>query len=102
MNNQLVIQFSGKNIDDFDTLIKIEEILEQKLKDNADVDGHDFGSGEMNIFIYTEDPLQTFLIVKDVVSSLGLLQNMRAAYREEDEGDYKILWPQDLKKFDII
>jgi len=41
-------------------MIALEEDLIEKLGDSADVDGHDMGSGERNIFIFTSDPVRTF------------------------------------------
>ena len=56
MKYQLVLQFYASSIEDFDQLIEIEEMLESTLGNLHEVDGHDFGSGEMNIFIHTNDP----------------------------------------------
>ena len=49
---QLVIQFSQELEGGFDRLINIEDELDKNLSINAEVDGHDFGSGQMNIFIF--------------------------------------------------
>ena len=57
---QLVLQFCGDSLQDLDELIALEDELIEQLGDSADVDGHDVGSGETNIFIFTSDPKQTF------------------------------------------
>jgi hypothetical protein len=51
MKYQLVLQFPATSLDDYDTFVALEEILRQKICDFGEIDGHDFGSGEMNIFI---------------------------------------------------
>jgi len=45
---QLVIQFDTSNLVDFDTLVALEDKLDLKLCASHEVDGHDFGSGEMS------------------------------------------------------
>ncbi|NCC49578.1 MAG: hypothetical protein EOM20_00025 [Spartobacteria bacterium] len=102
MNKQLVIQFSGKSITDYDLLTKIEESLEVAIASDADIDGHDFGHGEMNIYIFTNNPIQTFSSVKNVIESYGLLHDMKAAYRNPEEETFTTLWPEGLKEFAII
>jgi len=37
-------------------MIEIEDALIQGLSEGNEVDGHDAGSGEMNIFIRVDDP----------------------------------------------
>ncbi len=56
MKYQLVLQFKGDTLRDYDSLIGIEDALIPELGSSAEVDGHDFGSGTANIFIYDEKP----------------------------------------------
>lgn len=101
MKYQLVIQFPANSVKDFETMIKIEEILEQKPGDHSEVDGHDAGAGEMNIFIHTNDPLEAF---KQSMESLGgqdIRLNVPVAYREILQKEYKVLWPEELKVFKL-
>ena len=62
--HQLVIQFplstEYPSSADFAALISLEEKLERFGEDTLDVDGHDAGAGEMNIFIMTDDAVKTF------------------------------------------
>ena len=51
MRHILVLQWPGSSEADFEELVKMEDELERSLSESAIVDGHDFGSGEMNIFI---------------------------------------------------
>jgi len=46
----LEIQFSDDDIS-FDELVELEDRLAEALKGKADVDGHEMGSGEADIFI---------------------------------------------------
>jgi hypothetical protein len=82
-------------------LISMETDLNAALGDHATVDGHDFGSGEMNIFIDTDRPTQAF---SDALATLGARARwaeVRAAYRDATGDVYTVLWPQGLKEFSV-
>ena len=102
MKYQLVLQwampFPIQNLDD---VVAIEDLLIDELKDSCEVDGHDFGSGEANIFIYTDHPESTFLALQPVLVSSNLLSHTRAAYRAFDQDEYTILWPAGLESFSV-
>src|SRR5579864_4911160 len=102
MKYQFVIQFAAESIDDFDHLVAFEESLFPAFGDSAIVDGHDFGVGEFNIFIFTDEPAKTFEKVQQVVRSQPLPYPMRVAYRDRPYSDgakegFVILWPPNLK-----
>jgi hypothetical protein len=79
MMAQLVLQFTtGEDLDSFDRLIRFEEELISVVGKTAKVDGHDFGSGEMNIFILTEDPVATFTLVQRTNEYIRPPEEMRA------------------------
>jgi hypothetical protein len=101
MKYQLVLQFDGKTEDDFNKLIEVEEELENGLKKIAEIDGHDFGSEEMNIFILTNDPEKALISARNIMKNNELFLSVRAAYREINGSKYKILWPESLKNFSI-
>ena len=103
MRHQLVIQFPATSMDDFDRLISFEGSIEEQLGDSAELDGHDFGSGEFNIFVLTDVPAAIFEKVHEAAKKQPrLLQSgMRAAYRDLGGEDFTILWPPNLKKFSI-
>ena len=48
---QLVLQFAPWSDRDFDDLARLEEQLDAVLP-SAEVDGHDLGSNEANIFVF--------------------------------------------------
>ena len=64
---QLVLQFRGDSLDDYDAMIRLEDDLIAELQGVAEVDGHDMGSGEANIFILTSDPRRTLERAKPVL-----------------------------------
>jgi len=101
MKYQLVLQWPCSSIEDYDAMIQIEATLVEKLSDKNDVDGHDTGSGEMNIFIHTNNPKETFKEVTSILGSHDFWVDARVAYREFTEDEYTILWPQDLTEFKI-
>lgn len=102
MNYQLVIQFPETLPGGLDELIKIEDELVMEVT-NADVDGHDIGSGEMNIFILTENPLDTFEQTKNVLMKKNqLMSHASIAYRRLDEEDYICLWPEGIINFQVV
>ena len=69
------------------------------MNDGA-VDRHDLGSGEMNVFIYTDFPERVFDRLRQIVGT-DLMESSRAAYRGIDEDEYVILWPKGLKSFAV-
>lgn len=97
---QLVLQFRGDTVADLDDLIIIERAVSRLVEDNSDdeVDGHDIGSGERNIFIITDDPQGAFKKCVDWLENRGLLLKMRAAYRDLDEEDFTNVWPLGSKE----
>jgi hypothetical protein len=100
MKYQLIIQFSGETEDDFEYLIDIENELEEMITGDSEVDGHDFGSGEMNIFILTGEPTETFRQIKDILAKKNHdFSNLKAAYRNLESENFIILWPNGLAEF---
>ena len=98
MDYQLVLQFRGDSLEDFDAIVAMEEELTAELGDLADVDGHDVGSGETNIFIFTSDPTGTFDRAKPVLARTQRLQAVTAAYRRVDGEQFTVIWPEGWSK----
>jgi hypothetical protein len=99
MKYLLVLQWPTTSIEDYDAIIEIEDALIEKLSVENDVDGHDAGSGEMNIVIRTDCPERAFNEVKGILGSRDYWSDARVAYREVGGNDYTILWPKDLNEF---
>jgi hypothetical protein len=93
MRYQLVLQFPGDALSDFDAMVALEDALIEDLGHSADVDGHDCGSGETNIFIFTPKPELTFATVRQRLEQEGRLSSVIAAYRPADGEHYTVIWP---------
>jgi hypothetical protein len=97
----LVLQWPGKSQADFETLMSMEAEVDAALGPYAVVDGHDFGSGEMNIFVETDRPVEAFAAAANALCMGPRWGDLRAAYREVQSDTYEILWPQSLRKFSV-
>ena len=98
MKYQLVLQFRGDTLADYDAMIALEDRLIEDLGRSADVDGHDCGSGEVNIFIHTNNPAATFQRVAQTLREIDRLSDVTAAYRDLTGEDYTVLWPEGSQK----
>lgn len=94
MKYQLVLQFGGDTLADYDLMVSLEDRLIEDLSHSAKVDGHDCGSGETNIFIITPDPLATFWRVRQTLQRERLLESVVAAYRLVGGEQFTVLWPE--------
>jgi len=101
MKYQLVLQWPATSIKDYDMLIEIEETLVEKLDNGCDVDGHDAGSEEMNIFIHTDEPEATFELIKRIIGTRDFWVDARVAYREFTGNTFTVLWPKGLTDFNV-
>ena len=93
---QLILQFPASVVD-FDDLIEIEDQLARALGESGRVDGHDFGSGEANIFLFTADPPQTLAVVLPVLRDLSRESDATAAYRTVGGNQYTVIWPRGFR-----
>ncbi len=91
---QLVLQFRGDSLDDYDAMIALEDDLIAELQGVAKVGGHDMGSGQANIFILTSDPRGIFERAKTVLRRRKCLETITAAYRAVGGENYTIIWPE--------
>jgi len=101
MKYQLVLQWPASAIKDYDAIIAVENALVEKLTKANDVDGHDAGSGEVNIFIRTDDAQRAFNEVKAILGTRDFWVDARVAYRAVAGSEYTILWPKDLTEFNV-
>jgi hypothetical protein len=98
---QLILQFEAEKPNDLEDLVRIEDMLRDVLGPKANVDGHDMGAGEFNIFIFTSAPEETFERALALLSAHGPLRKFKAAYREPEAEEFVILWPLGLSVFNI-
>jgi len=101
MKYQLVLQWPLHKIS-YEKLIEIEDLLAEGLHADHEVDGHDFGSGEANIFLLTDNPTSCWDEIWHILEAHELASSMRAAYRLMTDDEYVILWPKTLSQFKVI
>ena len=100
---QLVLQFSPWGDRSLDDLIALEERLEAITDLEAEVDGHDLGSGEANIFLITANPVRTVTHCIPAIGAEGLLPLLSAAFRKDGEERYSRVWPVgDVAPFTVL
>ena len=95
--NTLIIQFQcSGSLAEFDWLVGIEEVLIQGFSqnDHAIVDGHDFGVGTMNIFIFPKGGWSaTIDVVKAYLKHRKALDRAIIIKRSKTER-YTVVWPE--------
>ena len=97
---QLVLQLTPAT--DFDELVRLEDRLID-LVGRAAVDGHDLGSNEANIFIWTDHPMSVFHTCLPAIKEAGFLWKFAAGYRALDSDEYIRIWPaDDSSPFSVI
>ncbi len=101
MKYQLTIQWPAKSLEDYDAMIAIEDMLIDKLSNANEVDGHDVGAEQVNIFIRTNDAMNSFDEVKNILGRSECWNDAKVAYREITADTYTILWPKSATTFVI-
>jgi hypothetical protein len=95
--NQLIVQLPVSESTDFDALLHVEETLIQAFSQNkfADVDGHDFGQGRFNIFIYPKatwgpvlERVYAFLKLRGVLNEALVVKRLKSSEK------YVVVWPE--------
>ena len=95
---QLVLQWRGEDIPSFDTLVALEDALIDGLDDWGEVDGHDTGQDESNIFVMTDEPESCFQRCLLILQGSGYEQGLAAGFRGVEE-TYVALWPEGTVDF---
>ena len=72
----------GRIVRDFDRLVNLEKKLMQELASVGELDGHDFGQSEFNIFVLTDEPAPAFEKARGCIEKQALPYDWRPAYRE--------------------
>ena len=99
---QLVLQFDCESAEAFDAIVRLEEQLIALLGESAEVDGHDSGSEEANIFIHSLEPMESFKRCHMFLETMNpRYANYRAAYRPLAGNEYTVLWPEGSTKFRV-
>jgi hypothetical protein len=98
---QLVLQWPATTIKDYDALIELENSIIAGIGTLGEVDGHDMGSGEMNIFIHTDHPKLAFEQIKLLLGTKDFMPELKAAYRDVGKDNFTIIYPAGLDQFEI-
>jgi hypothetical protein len=98
---ELVLQLPGHSIKDYDSLLELENSITGGLGTLGEVDGHDMGVGEMNIFIHSDHPKLAFEKIKALLGTKDFLPDLKAAYRDIGKDNFTIIYPADLTHFTI-
>ncbi len=101
MKYQLVLQLPAGSLADYDRLIELEDVITDGLSDIGVVDGHDYGSREMNVFIHTDEPAVASERARSLLSGRAGLGQLKAGYRHFDDDNYLSIFPTGLKKFSV-
>jgi hypothetical protein len=101
MKYQLVLQLPAASIKNYDEMVELEEAIIKHLGTLGNVDGHDAGSGETNIFIITEHPKLAFERIKQLLGTKDFMPDLKVAYREIGHDTFTIIHPTDLTHFVI-
>ena len=104
----LILQFPER-IMNFQNGVKLEEWINTCLRDckaKADLDGYDWGSGEVNFFVFTDDPRESFqsiMALPEEKLSKKMRKVLKVGYRENKEtaNAYVLLWPKGLQEFKV-
>jgi len=98
---QLALQLPGDCLKGYDSLIELEDAIIAGIGNLGEVDGHDMGAGEMNIFIHTDHPKLAFDAIKSLLGTRDFMPNLRAAFRDIGKSEFTILYPPELCEFRV-
>lgn len=93
MDQQLIIKFWRKSLEDEAFLATLEDELRAALGDTAELEGYDLSPKEINLFMQTADPRQAFRRARGVLERLGTLHSVSAAYRLVGGAQLTSVWP---------
>jgi hypothetical protein len=100
-SQELVLQLPGSSIKDFDALVELEDRIVAGLGNLGEVDGHDMGVGEMNIFIRTDNPKLIFEKIMLLLGACDFMPDLKVAYRDVGKDNFKVIYPAGLDHFAI-
>ena len=93
MTYQLVFQLPFSSTGDYDAMVSLEERITRNLGDLGEVDGHDAGAGQMNVFVHTGRPEAAFERVARALWPGGPPPGLKVAFRRLDGDAYTVLHP---------
>ena len=84
---------------DYDAFVELETMIIDSIGQRGTVDGHDIGCGEMNVFIYTNDPAETLRFIQNTLGTRDFAPTMKAAFREVESDEFTVLYPPGETEF---
>jgi hypothetical protein len=93
VDQQLIIKFWRKSLDNETFLTTIEDELTLALGNTAQIDGYDVSAKEINLFVLTSDPRHAFRRIKVVLEKHAVLHAVSAASRLVGGARFTSLWP---------
>ena len=102
MDYQLIIKFWRKSLANEDIHATIEAELKQALGEKVELEGYDVSRDEINLFMLTADPRQSFRKARDVLERMGIENGVSSAYRLVGGAKFTSLWPlRTTRKFKL-
>lgn len=100
---QLVFQFACTTQAKYTDLIQLMQQVEEAIGHRTDVfvDGYDHGLGEFNIFIHTDEALELFEDVGEIIGALRPNTSFAAGYRAFGDYTYTSLYPRSSTTFTV-
>ena len=92
MQSQLVLKFRRPVLDSAG-VATLEGHLRDTLGNTVELDGHNEGVRDIDVFILTEDPASTFRRCKPVLEKMQVLDRVVAAHRFVGGLQFKVIWP---------
>lgn len=102
MKYQLVLQFPEDVFTSFDEMVALEDSLIAQIGELGLVDGHDAGSGEVNIFIHTNDPGKVFEKLSATPPLSKLKNHLKAAFRDLSQDEFTVIHPVGETEFAVM
>jgi hypothetical protein len=99
---QLVLPWPCSPEADCPRLLLLEDAIRNGLGSLGIVDGHDIGSGEMNVFIHTNNPIESLERSKLLITPQSGLHELKAGYRDFDAHEYIGIHPAGLTRISVI
>jgi hypothetical protein len=102
MDYQLVIKFWRPSLSGETFLKDLADEMQRVLGDAAKLDGYDVSDKEINLFVMTPDPKQSFRRLKTVLERSDNLRGVSAAFRLLGGAQFTSIWPlRAVRKFKL-
>lgn len=93
MRYQLVFRFRKAAFETPAAVLALERAFAEALGGKAQLDGHDTGTRDIDLFLLSEEPDSAFRRCKPALEAASLLDKVVVAHRLEGGARFKVLWP---------